>query len=67
MRIDLRRKEEKTKDNMEQDIKVFLDNLIDRDIKITKDKITKEKLKQQKEHHTASFEKVYALEFVSHM
>lgn len=62
MRIDIRRKEEKTKDNMEQDIKIFLDNVIDRDIKITK-----EKLKQQKEENIASFEKVYALEFVSHM
>ena len=62
MRIDIRRKEEKTKDNMEQDVKIFLDNVIDRDIKITK-----EKLKQQKEVNITSFEKVYALEFVSRM
>ena len=62
MRSDIRRKEEKTKDNMVQDIKIFLDNVIYRDIKITK-----EKLKQQKAEHITSFEKVYALEFVSHM
>ncbi|PKY59991.1 hypothetical protein RhiirA4_430801 [Rhizophagus irregularis] len=62
MRIDMRRKEEKMKDNMEQDIKIFLDNMIDRDIKITK-----EKLKQQKEENIISFEKIYALEFVSRM
>ncbi|CAG8622165.1 7177_t:CDS:2 [Acaulospora morrowiae] len=62
MRSDIRRNEEKTKDNIEQDIKIFLDNIIDRDIKITK-----EKLKQQKEEHIASFGKVFALEFVSHM
>lgn len=39
MRIDMRRKKEKTKDNMEQDIKIFLDNVIDCDIKITKEKL----------------------------
>ncbi|RGB37675.1 hypothetical protein C1646_756638 [Rhizophagus diaphanus] len=52
MHSDIRRKEEKIKDNTKQDIKIFLDNIIDHDIKVTK-----EKLKQQKEEHIASFEK----------
>nr|CAG8465896.1 8316_t:CDS:2 [Entrophospora candida] len=62
MRNDIRKKEEKTKDNMEQEIKLFLDSIIDRDIKKTK-----EKLNRQKEETISSFEKSFALHFVSQL
>ncbi|CAH1766306.1 13874_t:CDS:10, partial [Entrophospora sp. SA101] len=62
MRNDIRKKEEKTKDNMEQEIKLFLDSIIDRDIKKTK-----EKLNRRKEETISSFEKSFALHFVSQL
>ncbi|CAG8480808.1 12853_t:CDS:2 [Ambispora gerdemannii] len=57
------KKEEKTKDNTEQDIKLLLDSIIDYDIKKTK-----ERLKRRKEDKDIdSFEKKFALHFVSLM
>ena len=54
------RREEKTEDISEHDIKILLDRIIDRDIKRTK-----EKLKQEED--ISSFEKNFALNFVGHM
>ena len=59
MRKDIERKDEKTEDNIEKKIKLFLNNIITRDIKKTK-----ENLKLQKND---TFEEDFAIFFVNHM
>ncbi|CAG8825343.1 2065_t:CDS:2, partial [Dentiscutata erythropus] len=54
--------EKEIENTVENEIKLLLDHVIDRDIKKTK-----EKLKQVKEEDTALFENKFALNFVRHM
>ncbi|CAG8722106.1 4627_t:CDS:2, partial [Acaulospora morrowiae] len=54
--------EKETESTVENEIKLLLDRIIDRDIRKTK-----EKLKQVKEEDTALFENKFALNFVRHM
>ncbi|CAG8736790.1 23593_t:CDS:2, partial [Dentiscutata erythropus] len=54
--------DEKTENSIENEIRLLLDRIIDRDIKKTK-----EKLKQVKEEDIALFENKFALYFVRHM
>ncbi|CAJ0751542.1 21307_t:CDS:2 [Entrophospora sp. SA101] len=62
MRKEIRRPEVDTNDNMNQEIKSFLKSIIDRDIKKTKENLNHRNAKK-----IDSFEKRFALHFVSHM
>jgi len=59
---DIRRKEEKTEDTMDHDIKLLLDRIIDHDIKTTRQKI-----EQLRKEDITSFEQNFTLNFVNHM
>lgn len=62
MREEIRRPEIDTNDNMNREIKLFLNSIIDRDIKNTI-----ENLNCQNAEIIDSFEKGFALHFVNHM